>query len=93
MERYMCSKCGKVFCTKQYLLIHHGEKHTSDVFDCGVDGCTKSFTSKTKRAYHIRSSHGGGYSCGKCGRRFFARFNLDKHIRQFHDGSLDCQVP
>ena len=91
-ERYMCSKCGITFSTKQSLRIHYGEKHTSIVFECGVDGCTRSFTAKTKRAYHIRSYHRGGYPCIKCDRRFFAKFNLDKHMRQTHDGIFGSSV-
>jgi len=83
-ERYGCTKCSMTFGARQSLSCHYEEQHTDIEFECGFDGCTRLFASRRRLAYHVKAHHVRGHQCSTCRRRFKAKFNLDKHIRNKH---------
>ncbi|XP_005091673.1 zinc finger protein 511 [Aplysia californica] len=52
-------------------------------FECGYQGCTKTFSSLSAYESHYHSCH--HYTCATCRRVFVSSFMLDIHIQENHD--------
>lgn len=52
-----CQVCQTTVQDSTLLKDHYEKNHLSDLYRCTIPGCTKLFTSKSKRNYHVDHSH------------------------------------
>ena len=66
-KKFPCSKCTKVFKSKESKFVH--EKKHQDFFSYYCDVCTKGFNEKCYLKRHKVNKHGDSYEvfCEKCG--------------------------
>jgi len=66
LHKNACSNCAKQFLNQRYLDIHLLENHDSffkaqakqqNMYVCFVDGCSRKFSSDTKRYHHLNDHH------------------------------------
>ena len=83
-----CIECGKTFKNRFKLHVHVTRIHSSDVQNCELcPGRTFSSLHNLKRhksQVHLKA--GKEVPCEKCGKVFYSKTNLKKHILTVHEG-------
>ncbi|CAH8545221.1 unnamed protein product [Schistosoma rodhaini] len=51
-KRVICPNCGKTFCDKGALKIHHSAVHLKEMHKCTINGCNMWFSSRRSRNRH-----------------------------------------
>lgn len=78
-SEYVCTYCKKVF-PSQRLLNNHCKRHVK-AFKC--PNCSVAVNSSWELKRHISTVHAKikTLACGECGRSFFQKSDLDKHMK------------
>ncbi|KAF8383165.1 hypothetical protein PRIPAC_72307, partial [Pristionchus pacificus] len=97
-RQHKCKECGKTFRNASNLR-HHMNIHTGNYrFKCTI--CTTGFNSRGILKKHMENHEKGiehyfNYNtktCPYCSKKFRADNHLSKHIQQFHEGKLKCDL-
>ena len=94
-KNYKCELCGKAF-SKPYDLNRHGKVHiekpkiikkSTENQEHKCQECGKVYKSGPALRYHLKVHSGvKNYQCEDCDKAFFARCDLEKHVRTVHEG-------
>ena len=80
---FACTFCDKTYTIKRHLTTHLKIHSSARPFVCQVEGCSKTFRSRSNFRMH-KDTHEGvkRWSCPVCGRRFLSQGNMAKHVRR-----------
>jgi len=89
-RKFVCKECGKGF-KRSNDLTEHSNVHTKQMtFVCDVEGCAKSYTSRSGMMLHKKTVHEGSfYECPKCNKRFGQKKHVTRHCKIVHEKKKD----
>ena len=88
-KQQKCDKCNETLPNLEKLREHMVKVH---FFDCNQCKFMQIFPSKEALKTHIENVHEGKnhpFQCGRCERSFELQTDLNKHILEFHKGTLN----
>ena len=92
-KKHVCGECGKSFPTPGELSDHMNIHMGVTPYECGVDGCKQTFSTKVQRLTHKRDHHSGTeYSCNRCSYTTPRKDKLTRHMKICYDkwNCKDC---
>jgi KRAB domain-containing zinc finger protein len=79
-KKFVCNVCSKAF-IERYNLNKHMKRHTSQrLHECKI--CHKEFFTVRELKAHMHTHRQGCVDCPKCGKRFFYKKYLQKHVNK-----------
>lgn len=80
---FACTFCDKTYTIRRHLTTHLKIHSSARPFVCQVEGCSKTFRSRSNFRMH-KDTHEGikRWSCPVCSRRFLSQGNMAKHVRR-----------
>lgn len=80
---FACTFCDKTYTIRRHLTTHLKIHSSARPFVCQVEGCSKTFRSRSNFRMH-KDTHEGikRWSCPVCNRRFLSQGNMAKHVRR-----------
>ena len=92
-KKHVCSKCGKGFTERTYLICHYDYQHTDKPKKFQCTPCKRSFELEKTFKEHNQTLHNKGdliYLCDFCSRKFWHRQEFTLHRAQ-HTGDKPYQ--
>lgn len=86
-RNFMCSECGKTFCTKAQLRLHNNQHTGAKPYVCPYEGCSKRFRGQPQRIEHMRFHTGEKpFKCTEdgCDRKFAYNIDFKRHKFSAH---------
>ncbi|XP_013421389.1 zinc finger protein 510 [Lingula anatina] len=92
MKKYLCSECGKRFCTRKELVVH-GYIHTGErPHKCSY--CQMGYATASAKTIHERTHTGERpFKCKICPSNYMSSSDLSKHMKRAHDPSKPAKKP
>lgn len=79
-----CDDCGATFLTRNHLMVHRRDRHSTEVHKC--DKCGKVLKSAHILGMHKKTHDGTSYKCTDCDKEYKSAVGLRDHRASVHEG-------